>query len=46
LIKGSSQLPDPISETLKKTGKPYLDVVDPEKYVEEFSVFYDGIIND
>ncbi len=46
LIKGSSQLPDPISEALKKTGKPYLDIVDPEKYVEEFSVFYDGIIND
>jgi starch synthase len=45
LIKGSTHLPEPISEVLKKTGKPYLDSVNPEKYVEEFSVFYDSIIN-
>jgi starch synthase len=46
LIKGSATLPEPISEVLKKTGKPYLDSVDEEKYVEEFSVFYDSIVNE
>jgi len=46
LIQGSSNLPDSVSEVLKKTGKPYLDYVSDGKYVEEFSVFYDSIIND
>ena len=45
LIQGSVNLPDSISEVLRKTGKPYLDYVNGEKYVEEFSVFYDSIIN-
>jgi starch synthase len=45
LIKGSTSLPETVSGALKKTGKPYLDSVDEEKYVEEFSVFYDSIIN-
>jgi len=45
LIQGSATLPDSISEVLKKTGKPYLDYVNGEKYVDEFSVFYDSIIN-
>jgi starch synthase len=46
LIQGSSNLPDSVSEVLKKTGKPYLDYVNDGKYVEEFSVFYDSVIND
>jgi len=46
LIQGSSNLPDSVSEVLKKTGKPCLDYVNDGKYVEEFSVFYDSIIND
>ncbi len=45
LIKGSPDLMEPIEAILKKTGKPYLDRVDEEKYVEQFSVFYDNIIN-
>ena len=44
LIKGSASLPENVSEALKNTGKPFLDSVDNEKYVEEFSVFYDSII--
>ena len=46
LIQGSANLPDPISEVLKKTGKPCLDYVSGEEYVEKFSVFYDSLIND
>ncbi len=45
LIKGSPSLKQPVSDLLKKTGKPYLDSVDEEKYVDQFSVFYDSIIN-
>ena len=46
LIQGSANLPAKVDEVLKKSGKPYLDYADEEKYVEEFSVFYDRIIND
>ena len=46
LIQGSANLPDPISEVLKKTGKPCLDYVSGEEYVKKFSVFYDSLIND
>jgi starch synthase len=46
LIQGSESLPAKVEEVLKKTGKPFLDYVSEEKYVEEFSVFYDRIIND
>ncbi len=46
LIQGSDNLPENIREMLKKTGKPFLDYVGSEKYVEEFAVFYDSIIND
>lgn len=45
LIQGSANLPDSITNMLKKTGKPYLDYVSGEKYVEEFCVFYDSIMN-
>ena len=46
LIQGSANLPDPISEVLKKTDKPCLDYVSGEEYVKKFSVFYDSLIND
>jgi starch synthase len=46
LIQGSESLPAKVEEVLKKTGKPFLDYVSEEKYVDEFSVFYDRIIND
>ena len=45
LIQGSASLPETVTQELKKTGKPILDYVGDEKYVEEFSVFYDSIIN-
>jgi len=46
LIQGSNSLPENVEQVLKKSGKPYLNFVSDEKYVEEFSVFYDSIIND
>lgn len=46
LIQGSESLSEDVEQVLKKSGKPYLNYVSDEKYVEEFSVFYDSIIND
>ncbi len=46
LIQGSEDLPGPVQEAMKASGKPILDSVDPEQYVDQFSVFYDSIIND
>jgi len=46
LIQGSEQLPAEVEQILRKSGKPYLNYVNHEKYVEEFSVFYDKILND
>ena len=45
LNQGSASLPENISNILKESDKPILDYVDSEKYVEEFTVFYDKIIN-
>ena len=45
LIQGSENLPGSVSEVLKSSGKPLLDYVNSEQYVDEFSVFYDSIIN-
>jgi len=45
LIKGSEILPDGVTEVMKNSGKPILEYVNSEQYVEEFSVFYDSIIN-
>ncbi|MCK5135333.1 MAG: glycogen/starch synthase [Bacteroidales bacterium] len=45
LIQGSPSLPETVTQVLKKTGKPYLDYVSSEKYVEEFAVFYDSILS-
>jgi len=46
LILGSDSIPDPVTHILKETGKPILDYVNGEEYVEQFSVFYDSMIND
>ena len=46
LIQGSESLPAKVEEVLRESGKPYLDYANEEKYVEEFSVFYDRIINE
>ena len=45
LIQGSETLPGPVTDVMKSTGKPILDYVNSEQYVEEFSVFYDSVIN-
>jgi starch synthase len=44
LIQGSKKLPEAVQVELEKTGKPFLNYVGDEKYVEEFSVFYDSIL--
>ena len=46
LIQGSEYLPAKVEEVLKKSGKPYLNYASEEKYVEEFTVFYNRIINE
>jgi starch synthase len=45
LIQGSETLPGSVSDVLKSSGKPLLDYVNSEQYVDEFSVFYNSIIN-
>jgi starch synthase len=46
LIQGSESLPESVLGELKKSGKPLLDYASDGKYVDEFSVFYDSILND
>ncbi len=46
LVQGSPSLPGGVNEVLKKSGKPMLNYVDGEEYVDAFSVFYDKIIGD
>jgi len=46
LIQGSQSLSDEVEQVLNQSGKPCLNYVSDEKYVEEFSVFYDSILND
>jgi starch synthase len=46
LIQGSESLPESVLGELKKSGKPFLDYASDGKYVDEFSVFYDSILND
>jgi starch synthase len=46
LIQGSAVLPESVMKALKGSGKPLLDYVGNEKYVEAFSVFYDSILKD
>jgi starch synthase len=45
LVQGSEKMPDPISKVMKDSGKPTLDYLTDEEYVEKFSVFYDSILN-
>ena len=45
LVQGSSFLPDDTLQVMKESGKPFLNFVDGEDYTNEFSVFYDSIIN-
>ncbi|MCA1746846.1 MAG: glycogen synthase, partial [Bacteroidales bacterium] len=44
-IQGSADLPDEIHKIIKESGKPHLDYQLPEKYIEEYSVFYENVLN-
>lgn len=45
LIPGSSDLPDDTLQILKKSGKPLMNYIGNEDFVDQFSVFYESIIN-
>jgi starch synthase len=45
LVHGSAFLPGNVTRVLQDSGKPVMDYVSGEKYVEAYSVFYDRIIN-
>ncbi|RPI44923.1 MAG: glycogen synthase [Bacteroidetes bacterium] len=45
LVYGSAVLPEKVSSVLRDSGKPVLDYVYGEKYVQTYTVFYDRIIN-
>jgi len=44
-IQGSEKLPSDIENVIKESGKPNLDYQSPEKYIDEYSVFYENILN-
>jgi starch synthase len=44
-IQGSADLPTNILKIISESGKPFLDYQLPEKYIEEYSVFYENILN-
>jgi len=44
LVQGSSSLPDPVMKVMKDSGKPMLDYMADEEYVDKFSVFYDSVL--
>ncbi len=45
IIQGSPELPDDVNSAIKETGKPFLEYQPVEKYISEYSVFYESIIN-
>lgn len=45
IIQGSSELPDNINSVIKESGKPFLEYQSVEKYITEYSVFYESIKN-
>ena len=45
VIIGSKEINPAIYEFIKSSGKPYLDYQDPDKYIEEYSGFYDQILS-
>lgn len=46
IIQGSASLPDAVNKIIRDSGKPFLENVTGEEYIEQFSVFYDGILNE
>ena len=46
LVQGSETLPDSVLKLMKDSAKPILNYLAGTEYVDEFSVFYDSILND
>ena len=46
LVQGSETLPDSVLKLMKDSAKPTLNYLAGTEYVDEFSVFYDSILND
>ncbi len=46
LVQGSEKLPDSVLKVMKDSAKPTLNYLAGTEYVDEFSVFYDSILND
>jgi len=44
-IQASEKLPDDIQKVIKESGNPTLEYQPPEKYIDEYSVFYENILN-
>lgn len=45
VIQGSPELSKDVSGVIKESGKPFLEYQPAEKYIGEYSVFYDSILN-
>lgn len=45
VIIGSEKMHSDLEEYVKKSGKPYLDYQDDDVYINEYSDFYDKILN-
>ena len=45
IIQGSPELPGSIDGVIKESGKPLLEYQSVEKYINEYSVFYESILN-
>ena len=45
VIQGSPELPKDVNGVIKDSGKPFLEYQPVEKYIGEYSVFYDSILN-
>lgn len=45
IIQGSPELPGDVREVIKESGKPFLEYQPVEKYIDEYSVFYESILN-
>lgn len=46
IIRGSKEMPEGIEKLIQGAGIPVLDYQDPEKYIDEYSGFYDKILSD
>ncbi|MFC2121390.1 glycogen/starch synthase [Bacteroidota bacterium] len=45
VIFGSDKINQAVQEFIISSGKPYLDYKDPEKYIDEYSIFYDKVLS-